>query len=375
MLSVVSDMKSKSASIFTALFGAVLALSLGAGPACIEQAYAAKGDIVAGTSQVEAQAMRSVYLNGMDVTNGGGMLTSSKSSSIGWVGYDNDTKTVTLHDAYIDNHYGFANIQLWGSANDTVTICLEGYNEIEYKGSGYGDGICSEPNLVFTGNGSLTIKNTGCGVKSDGDITIKSGTFSTDSLFNGFSCENMYVKGGKLKSIAGGSNAVIANSMSNSPSQLGYINGKLPQGATFAKSGNTYQVNSENGSATLVKYASAKTSATVNTVNFGYKYRVNVVGANAFAKTKVKKVTLGSNVNTVKKKAFYKTSKLTKLTIKDYAGWNGVTFQSKSLSKAGKKSGKKLTVKVQTYKSAKDVKSELRQAGLNKKAKVRTFSD
>ena len=71
--------------------------------------------------------------------------------------------------------------------------------------------------------------------------------------------------------------------------------------------------------------------------------------------------------------AFSKTTKLTTLTIKDYSGWNGVTFQSKALSKAGKKSGKKLTVKVQTYKRAKDVKAELRRAGLNKKAKVKTF--
>lgn len=368
MLNAIDCTKRRTSKVMAALLGAALALFLGAGSAHIEQTHAAEGGFAAGKARVEAQSVYGVYVNGVNLTDGGWTWCGD-----GWANYDKASKTLTLNNAYIDENYGFANVQLWGNTNDTVTVQLNGANTIDYCGSGFGSGIDSDPNLVFTGSGALTINDAAYGIQSDGNITIKSGTFRMDASTSGFSCKKMYMKGGKLASVAGGIHAVRADSMSNAASQLGYINGKLPWGAKFAKGGNAYQVNSNNGTVTLTKYASTKTKTTVNTANFGYEYRVDVIGEGAFAKKKVKKVTLGSNVSTVKKNAFSKTTKLTTLTIKDYSGWNGVTFQSKALSKAGKKSGKKLTVKVQTYKRAKDVKAELRRAGLNKKAKVKTF--
>ena len=367
-MKAIANANCKPKRFLAALLGAMLMLFLGIVSANVGPAYAAETGITAGSSKVTASAVRYVFVNGVDLADGAWTWCGN-----GWASYDKGSKTLTLNDAYIDDSYGFSNIQIWGNENDTVTICLNGANTIEYQESGFGTGIDCDASLVFTGSGSLTINDASYGVKSRGNITIKSGMYSMDASHNGFTCKKMYVKGGKLRSVAGGSYAVRADGMSNSVSQLGYINGMLPKGATFKCGGNTYQVNSNAGYATLTKYGSSKTSTTVNTVNFGYSYRVDTIGASAFAKSKIKKATIGPNVSTVKKNAFYKTGKLTKLTIMDYSRWYPVTFQSKALTKAGKKSGKKLTVMVQTYKRAKDVKSVLRKAGLNKKAKVKTF--
>ena len=350
--------------------GALIAFACSAGGANLQHAYAADEGLAAGTAVLETQMVNNVYVNGVDIFDSG-----SVSCGDGYATYDKTTKTLTLSNAYIDADYGFQNIWIIGNDNDIVTIKLIGSNVINYCGSGFGTCIVSNPSLVFEGNGTLEMQSAWTGVSSDSNITIKSGKFSADVGDSGFKCDKMIMKGGKLASVAGGTYAVQANSMTNDPSQLGHINGRLPKDAVFKARGNLYKVNSSDGLATLTKYGSKKEGATVNTIKCGYKYKIDTVGAEAFANTKVATVTLGKNVKNVKKKAFYSTTELTKLIIRNYDSsfFDIISLDSKALTKAGKNSGKNLTVKVKTTKSVESVRTTLLNAGLSKRAKVKTF--
>ncbi|MCR5666170.1 MAG: leucine-rich repeat protein [Eubacterium sp.] len=98
----------------------------------------------------------------------------------------------------------------------------------------------------------------------------------------------------------------------------------------------------------------------------GTTFKVTKVKASAFAGyKKLKKVTIGANVKSIGKKAFYGDKKLSKIIIK-----------TKSLTKSsiGKKAFTKTAKKAKVYvpsKKLKIYKKYLKSAGLNKKAKVK----
>ena len=95
-----------------------------------------------------------------------------------------------------------------------------------------------------------------------------------------------------------------------------------------------------------------------------YTYKVTSIDANAFKlETDVKSLTIGANVTTIGKSAFFKCSSLKKITIK-----------SAAISSIGKKAFKgthaKATVKVPKTKKA-AYKKLLKKAGISKKAKIK----
>ena len=95
-----------------------------------------------------------------------------------------------------------------------------------------------------------------------------------------------------------------------------------------------------------------------------YTYKVTSIDANAFKlETDVKKLTIGANVTTIGKSAFFKCSSLKSITIK-----------SSAITSIGKKAFKgthaKATVKVPKAKKA-AYKKLFKKAGLSKKAKIK----
>lgn len=109
----------------------------------------------------------------------------------------------------------------------------------------------------------------------------------------------------------------------------------------FDIDGNSYQViNALDGTVKLMKGSDTK-KVTVDTVTYGgKKYRVVAIAANAFLKyKKLKSVIIGKNVINIEKNAFNNCSKLSKVTFKGE--------KLPSMKKAFKKTGKKVTVKVQ----------------------------
>ncbi|WP_408072411.1 leucine-rich repeat protein [Butyrivibrio sp. JL13D10] len=86
--------------------------------------------------------------------------------------------------------------------------------------------------------------------------------------------------------------------------------------STVTVNGITYIID-RNGNATAIKIASKK-KASLNTVTaYGKTYPVIAIADNACKNNKkIKTVTIGSNVATIGKKAFYKCKKLKKVTIK-----------------------------------------------------------
>lgn len=102
----------------------------------------------------------------------------------------------------------------------------------------------------------------------------------------------------------------------------------------------------------------------------GVSCKVVQIGANAFkGYSKLKSVTIGKNVTTIEKKAFYGCKKLSKVTFKG-------TAVKTIKSGAFKKTSAKMTVKVpkklkKNKKTLKAFQKKLTKAGMNKKAKIK----
>lgn len=142
----------------------------------------------------------------------------------------------------------------------------------------------------------------------------------------------------------------------------------LAKGAKAKVSGSTYEVTKASTSNGTVAFAVAKSGKTVkvpDTVTIsGVKYKVTSIKANAFkGKKTLKSVTIGKNVKTIGKKAFYGCKKLTKVTV-----------NSKVLKSVGAKAfangSKKITVTV-PKKKASAYKKLLKKAGISKKVKYK----
>ena len=112
----------------------------------------------------------------------------------------------------------------------------------------------------------------------------------------------------------------------------------------------------------------SKVTIPTNVIFGGRTYRVTSIGANAFREnTSIKKLSMGSNVTTIKSRAFYRCSNLKKIVI-----------YSKSLSSFGyysfKKTNAKAKVYVPTKALAKTYREEMLDAGLSTKATVKKKS-
>ena len=123
-----------------------------------------------------------------------------------------------------------------------------------------------------------------------------------------------------------------------------------------------YSTNNK-GNAALTSERSGKKSVTINTIEYnGYKYKVTVIKAKAFQKSKATDVSLGSNVKTVNANAF-KKSKVKTVKV----GKKAPTFK-----KGAFKGSKVKTVKVKKSMTKKDFKKfvkALRKAGFKGKVK------
>lgn len=98
----------------------------------------------------------------------------------------------------------------------------------------------------------------------------------------------------------------------------------------------------------------------------GIKYKVTAIGANAFKKcTKLKKVTIGTNVSKIGKKAFYNCKKLKTIVIKTKK-----LTAKKVGAQAFKNTHKKATIKVPKNKY-KAYKKWLKKKGVGKKIKIK----
>ncbi|MGI6033797.1 MAG: carbohydrate-binding domain-containing protein, partial [Coriobacteriales bacterium] len=243
--------------------------------------------------------------------------TSGSAQSVPGITYDDATKTLTLTNVNISETSN-SGIIIATNDNDTVTVQLNGSNSV-IGGSSYHYGIECSGSLVFQGSGSLYVKGH-TGISANDTITVNSGTINAyDSDYFGI-CGNdgVTLNGGTVS--AGGRYYSINSSLgriSNNYRHLGKIRGRMGVGATFVSSGNKYQVGPSEGDVILVKAKKKLKSMTVQSKRFsGYTYLVRGIAAKAFAGCKVKKVTIGGNVRTIGKRAFYKTTKLKTLNMR-----------------------------------------------------------
>lgn len=308
-------------------------------------------------------------------------------SNIPGITFNSKTNTLTLDNASVKCSGGNG-IWISGDNADVITVVLKGKNTINWSNE-YDDGIYSSTQLVFTGNGSLTINGVGQAI-SGYNVTIKGGTYSLSTCHEGGidSRKNVTISGGKVNVACESTDSYAINcgpngKVSNSYKLLGKIRGCLGKGATFKVDRNMYKV-CDLSRVKLVSYGSSKTKANASTAKFGgYKYRISAISANAFntkAGHKVSSITLGSSVESIGKHAFYKTSKLKTLNMRSSFRLFGYNSSSKwstkgiakgALSKCGKNGGKGLTVKAGGYGYLpKKTKKALVRVGLSSKAKV-----
>ncbi|MBO4864503.1 MAG: Ig-like domain-containing protein [Eubacterium sp.] len=159
-------------------------------------------------------------------------------------------------------------------------------------------------------------------------------------------------------------------------------------GSTKTIGDNTYTVKSENELVfTSVSDSATKVVIPAEVTINGKSYKVTEIAKNAFAgNSKLKSVTIGSNVETIGDNAFKNCKSLTKIVIPSkvktigknaFAGCKKlktITIKSKKLTKIGKKAFKTIK-KGATFKCPKAKKSKykklLKKSGLPKKAKVK----
>lgn len=164
------------------------------------------------------------------------------------------------------------------------------------------------------------------------------------------------------------SNNGTVNNTGNSTGGTGSSSKVTAKGTKVKVGGSTYQVVTASATAGTVAFVSPKSGKSVTvpaTVTIrGVKYKVTSIKANAFkGKKTLKSVTIGKNVKTIGKKAFYGCTKLTKVTIKSKV--------LKSVgAKAFAKGSKKITITV-PKKKASAYKKLLKKAGISKKVKYK----
>jgi len=287
--------------------------------------------------------------------------------------------------------------------------------------------------------GMVKVSNpSNCGIRiRSGNLEMRGGTLAvTGSYGSGIDVDHYTYRGttygGKVK-VSGGSltsttrkassSAIRANSMSNKATTLKSIYGTLPKGASFVAGANQYKVPDDHSStATLVKYNSKSTKPKLKSVKYGGNvYSINAVASNAFNTKngkKVKSLVLGYLDNLAAKalygmkslktlkinwinlygrngqyghigaNAFSGTKSLTKLSVslsinaqysknklKSLKFLKGYKISKSAFKNAGKSSGAKLTVTLNSGIRKQDAKTYskfLSKYGLSKKAKLKT---
>lgn len=265
-------------------------------------------------------------------------------------------------------------------------------------------------NVTITG-GTVSIEGSShCewGIRANaGNIKITGGTVKVAAHSRALNALRGTYKGshrGGTVSISGGSlTATVSNpsdnyaiyagkEVSNKAAYLKTIKGRISVGAHFKVSGNTYRIIAEDDDSrnvSLTSYGSSKTKATFNTVKYGGRtYDITVVGGEAFNTSrgkKLKKITFKQSLTKIGKKAFYKTSSLTKLDLRlDLIEvWSSgkvtglepniesCSVAKSAFKKCGKAGGKSLTVRVYGAPDGKSAyRKYLKKRGLSSKTKV-----
>ncbi|MBR0405243.1 MAG: leucine-rich repeat protein [Eggerthellaceae bacterium] len=282
------------------------------------------------------------------------------------------------------------------------------------KGSGDSANIIAKYGLTMS-SGTINLaspKYTGISISS-GDFTMTGGSLSVTNAGSDAIDVSKYANSSSIvnigkATISGGSltltvanpkysSAVYAGSMSNKLGCIKTIAGRLPCGAKFTVGGNLYEVMKSTMYARLLKYNAKSKKAKINKATYGkYAYEVAGIGANAFntaAGKKVTSITINSYLTEIGAKAFYNTKALKTLTLKS-TGWmqrlydkkynlkkvkvaKDCSVARKAFSKAGKKGGKGLTVKLGKSgvwsKEAGKYKAFLKSKGLSSSAKLKTW--
>ena len=160
-----------------------------------------------------------------------------------------------------------------------------------------------------------------------------------------------------------------ANTVSNSSASLPAVNSVL----TDTKTKNTYIVTAKGSTVAYkgIKNKKAKKITIPSTVTInGTTYKVTSIASGAFKNNKkLTKVTVGSNVQSIGKKAFYGCKKLKTIVIKSKK-LTAKSVGAKAFTKAGSSNYKKCTVKVPKNKKSAYTKV-LKKKGLNAQVKIK----
>ena len=236
-------------------------------------------------------------------------------------------------------------------------------------------------NKEYDGTNSANVSYTLDGVVSGDDLEVKAEcvTFADANVGNnktvtatGISLAGTDAKYYTLKVSTATATANITakadnNNGANTSTTPGTTSDSTPAvGKTAVVSKATYKLTS-GSEVTLVKGNTKATSVTVGTTVKiqGKKYKVTAIAANAFKKSKkLKKVTIGANIKSIGKNAFYGCKKLKTISIKT---------TKLSTSKVGKNAFKGIQAKVKITvpkKKFKAYKTMLKKRGVGKNAKI-----
>ena len=142
-------------------------------------------------------------------------------------------------------------------------------------------------------------------------------------------------------------------------------------GEVFPVSSGSYKVTSVGNTVEYQGSKSVKNVIVSETVTYdGITYKVASIALGAFKNNKkLTKVTIGSNVKTIGKQAFYGCKNLKSVTIKS-TKLTTKSVGAKAFTKAGSKNNKKLVVRVPKNKKKSYVKL-LKKKGLSSNAKIK----
>lgn len=142
-------------------------------------------------------------------------------------------------------------------------------------------------------------------------------------------------------------------------------------GEVFPVSSGSYKVTSVGNTVEYQGSKSVKNVIVLETVTYdGITYKVASIALGAFKNNKkLTKVTIGSNVKTIGKQAFYGCKNLKSVTIKS-TKLTTKSVGAKAFTKAGSKNNKKLVVRVPKNKKKSYVKL-LKKKGLSSNAKIK----
>lgn len=233
----------------------------------------------------------------------------------------NQANTATINGASVNlNKMQWTAIEVTNLNLKSGTLKIDGCNM----------GLEAYDSFVMTG-GNLNVKATAMGLYANKKFHIVGGSATIE-------CRNA-----RNFAFSTGSNSDVKVD----PSCLTVKTGCLEAGVTFKAGGSTYVVNDSSGAVTLKSYGGTSKTPTVNVVKYGgFTYKVEAIGASAFATAKgkaIKKLMLGKNVEIVGAKAFAGTTNLVTLDATNFR-YSGAELAKTAFKNCGKSKGAKLTV-------------------------------